>query len=70
MFNVFLEATGTIPAHPDPEVPHTPCAACKKTRNLMILIGGTEVNTLFNHIGNVTETDTWDEALEKILSDG
>ena len=63
-FNVFLEVTGTIPGHPNPEVPDTPCAACKKTRNLMILIGSTEVKTLFNHIGNITEADTWPRILE------
>ena len=64
-FNVFLEATGTIPAHTDPEVLNTPCVACKKMMNLMILIGGMEVKT-FNHIGNITETDTWPRTLEKI----
>ena len=65
-FNVFLDATGTKPAHTNPEVPDTPCLACKKTRNLMILIGSTEVKTLFDHVGNVTETHTWPRILEKI----
>ena len=65
-FNVFLEATGIIPAHATPEVPNAPCMAYKKMRNLMILIGGTEVKMLFNHIGNITETDTWPRTLEKI----
>ena len=39
---------------------------CKKTRNLMILIGSTEVKTLFDHVRNITETDTWPRILEKI----
>ena len=34
----------------------------------MISIGGTEVKTLFDHIGNVTETDPWLEILEKVVN--
>ena len=67
-FNVFLEATGQIPAHADPEVPDTPCRACKKMRNFMIFIGSAEVKMLFDHVGNVTETDNWPRILEKILN--
>ena len=66
IFNVFLEAAVAIPAHAVPEVADTPYVTCKKMNNLMILIGGTEVKTLFNHVRKVTETETWNEALEKI----
>ena len=65
-FNVFLEVTGQIPAHEDPEVVGTPCTACKKTKQILILIGGLEVKALLDHVGNVTETDSWSEMLVKI----
>ena len=52
--------------HDDPEVAGTPCTGCIKLKNLLMLVGGTEVKTLFNHIGKVTITDSWDEALNKI----
>ena len=32
-----------------------------------MLVGGSEVKTLFNHVGKVTATDNWDELLDKIL---
>ena len=58
IFMTFLEATAAMTAHDNPEVAGTPCAACRKTKMLMILVGGTEVKRLFNHISKVTETDT------------
>ena len=64
--NVFLEATGAIPARTILEMVGTPCAECKKTRNWVLLMGGTEIKTLCNHVGNATETDNWPKRLEKI----
>ena len=58
-FTVFLEATGQIPAHTNPELPNALCGACTKMKNFMILIGGAEVKMLFDHVGNVTDMDNW-----------
>ena len=56
-----------IAAHDNPEVAGMPCVTCRKTKMLMVLVGGSEVKRIFNHIRKVTETDTWNEALGKIL---
>ena len=65
-FKIFLGATAAIAAHDNPEVVGMPCATCQKTKMLMILVGGSEVKRLFNHIRKVTETDTWNETLDNI----
>ena len=56
-FTVFLEATGQMPTHANPELLNAPCGACMRTENFMMLIGGIEVKVLFDHVGNVTDTD-------------
>ena len=66
VFKEFLEATGVIGVHDDPEVRGTPCAACVKAKNMLRLVGGNEVRTLFDHVGMVEDTDNWQESLEKV----
>jgi len=65
-FQDFLEATDIAGAHNDPERVGTACAACKKSKNLLKLIGGPEVKTLYTHVGKITDTDSWEEAIGKI----
>ena len=66
-FKIFLEATEAAGVHVKPEVTGTLCIACIKAKNLWMLVGGSETTNLFNHVGKVTATDSWDEALDKIL---
>ena len=66
VFKEFLEATGVAGNHVNPEVANTPCAACVKAKNMLRLVGGDQVRTLFDHTGMVEDTDNWKEALEKV----
>ena len=45
-----------------------PCATCNKTKNMMRLVGGDQVRTLFDHVGQVLETDSWQEMLDMVLA--
>ena len=65
-FSTFLKATGVAGVHASPEVAGTPCQACEKTKNILLLVGGEEVRTLFDHVGKVQEADSWKETLEKV----
>ena len=42
------------------------CRACKKSKNLLKLIGGPEVKMLYNHVGRITDTNSWEETTGKI----
>ena len=63
VFKEFLEATGVTGVHDHPEVRGTSCAACVKAKNMLRLVGGDEVRTLFDHVGMVKDTDNWQESL-------
>ena len=65
VFREFLEATGVAGDHADPEVVDAPCSACKKAKNMLRLVGGEQVRTLFDHVGMVEDKHSWEEALEK-----
>ena len=69
VFKEFLAATEVAGAHTNPEVLNTPCAICIKSKNMLRLVGGDEVRTLFDHVGVVLDTDDWKNALKKV-SDG
>ena len=66
VFKEFLEATGVAGDHADPEVVDAPCSACKKAKNMLRLVGGEQVRTLFDHVGMVEDKHSWKEALEKV----
>ena len=66
-FKAFLKAMEVAGIHAEPKVAGTPCVACVKSKQLLILVGGTEVRKLFNLIGKVVSTDSWGEALNKVL---
>ena len=65
-FSTFLKATGVAGVHDSPEIAGTPCQACEKTKNILLLVGGEEVRTLFDHVGRVQDADSWKETLEKV----
>ena len=66
VFKEFLEATGVVGTHADPEIPDDPCAACVKVKNMLRLIGGDEVRTLFDHVGMVEGRDNWQQSLDEV----
>ena len=68
VFQEFLQATEVAGNHANPETPNNPCAVCVKVKNMLRLVGGDEVRTLFDHVGMVGPEDTWDEALQKITN--
>ena len=41
VFTEFLEATGVLGGHAEPETPNNPCEACVKSKNMLRLVGGT-----------------------------
>ena len=46
----------------------TPCAACVKAKNMLRLVGGDQVRTLFDHVGIVTVTDNLEKSLGKVTA--
>ena len=66
VFQEFLGATGVAGVHANPEVADNHCAACLKAKNMLRLVGGDQVRTLFDHVGMVVDTDSWEGTLEKV----
>ena len=66
VFQEFLGATGVAGVHANPEVADNPCAASLKAKNMLRLVGGDQVRTLFDHVGMVVDTDSWEGTLEKV----
>ena len=65
-FTTFLKATGVAGVHDSPEISGTSCQACVKSKNMLLLVGGEEVKTLFDHVGCVQDTDSWQDSLDKV----
>ena len=65
-FKLLLTATKAAGVHTNPEVEGTPCAACVTSKVLLVLSRGLEVKTLFNHVGDVLDTDSWLQAQTKV----
>ena len=64
-FKAFLLATKKI-SHSDPKMAGTPCDGCRVAKSLLTLdTCDTEVACCVT-LGNVAETDSWEEVLEKI----
>ena len=49
-------------AHEDHEV----CESCKQEKAIMLMLGGDEMEKLFDHVGKVQEEDTFQKALNKV----
>ena len=54
VFQEFLQATDVAGNHANPETPNNPCTVCVKVKNMLRLVGGDEVRTLFDHVGCIT----------------
>ena len=58
VFKKLITATGVTGDHIAPEVEGAPCAACVKANNMIRLVGGDQVRTLFDHAGQALDTDS------------
>ena len=65
-FEEFLIATGAAGKH---VAAHANCTACTKAKATLRLIGGDEMKRLFDHVGEVTNADIFEQAIKKV-SDG
>ena len=65
VFREFLTATGVAGDYAQPEGAQ-PCPACVMCKSMIRLVGGDEVRTLFNHVGDIRDTDKWEETIQKI----
>ena len=48
------------------EAEHTVCASCRQEKAMIVMLGGEEMHKLFEHVGKVTETDTYISAMNKV----
>ena len=62
-FAKFLRVTGLAGIH---TADHADCTACTKAKDSLQLVGGKEMDFLFEHVGTVVDEDTYEEALGKI----
>ena len=45
---------------------HEACASCQQEKAIMLMLGGDDMDKLFEHVGKVEETDTFHKALNKV----
>ena len=45
---------------------HWDCATCIRAKAMVTLIGGKEMDSLFRHVGKVTEADNYERAVWKV----
>ena len=62
-FNKFMLATGVGGDH---TADHAECSGCKKAKATLELVGGQEMCVLFEHVGVVTDGDTFNQAVDKV----
>ena len=62
----FPEGYYGIAAHANLETADILCVGCKETQRLMLLRDSSEAKTPLKDVVEVTETDSWDEVLNKI----
>ena len=61
--NKFFMVTAALDAHTEG---HQDCVTCWRAKAMVTLIGGKEMDSLFRHVGKVTEWDTYDQAVQKV----
>ena len=69
-FKMFLTATNTDGAHTaahGAEPGGGRCKGCVRAKATLQLVGGKEMEKLFNHVGLVEAADTFERSLEKVL---
>ena len=67
----YLVASKVVIAHtgdqPDSnQANHVVCDSCRQEKAIMLMLGGDEMEKLFDHVGKVAEDDTFKKALDKI----
>ena len=67
----YLVASKVVIAHtgvqPDSlHAAHVVCDSCKQEKAIMLMLGGDEMEKLFDHVGKVLEDDTFKQALDKV----
>ena len=68
---LFLTAVNTVDTHTgDPgergSAEHKVCNSCKQEKAIIVLLGGEEMNELFEQVGVVTDEDTYVGAMDKV----
>ena len=62
-FKRFLEITKFDGDHTEE---HQNCQGCKTAKNILIMFGQKDIETLWKHVGKVTDEDNFEAALRKI----
>ena len=62
-FKCFIEVTKVDGTHSDD---HVNCTGCKTAKNIILMIGQKDLETLWNHVGDVADEDNFEEALRKV----
>ena len=62
-FKRFMEVTKIDGDHTEE---HVDCVGCKTAKNIILMVGQKELETLWDHVGNVNDGDSFEEALRKI----
>ena len=67
----YLVASKVVIAHTgvqtdSTQVDHVVCDSCKQEKAIMLMLGGDEMEKLFDHVGKVVEADTFKKALDKV----
>ena len=68
---LFFTAAQAVVAHTgEPagreERTHTVCPSCRQEKAMIVMLGGEEMNRLFEHVGKVIDTDTYIGAMDKV----
>ena len=68
---LFFTAAQAVEAHTgDPAdrsaAEHTVCTSCRQEKAMTVMLGGEEMNKLFEHVGDVTDEDSYVGAMNKV----
>ena len=68
---LFFTAAQAVEAHTgDPAgrsaVGHTVCTSCRQEKAMVVMLGGEEMNKLFEHVGGVIDGDSYIGAMDKV----
>ena len=45
---------------------HTACNSCKQEKAMVVMLGGVEMKKLFEHVGGVNATDSYNKAMDQV----
>ena len=68
---LFLTAAETVDRHMGEPAErgnagHTVCTRCQQEKAIIVILGGEEMNELFEHVGVVTDEDSYVRAMDKV----